>query len=162
MSIGSGLAMGAALHMAEAREREQKMTTEQQFTPEYIAFMQSDEAKALQDDCEIVIGSHIVADDGGVAVVTDVHCILPEPAEFVAVHMQNGMAFGGCVDDVTWLPTLFQLIRVIEEAGWGWQRTIDGRWLIKTCSDYYTVSAKGDDVFAAAQLAVRAVEVVEQ
>ena len=143
--------------------------TEQQFTPEYIAYMQSDEAKALQDDCEIVIGSHIVADDGGVAVVTDVHCILPEPAEFVAVHMQNGMAFGGCVDDVTWLPTLFQLIRVIEGTGYYDGSDVDRVFMITGPSEddptwcvgdfdgnsYY---ADKDLMLCAAKIAVRAVE----
>ena len=122
----------------------------EQFSQEYIAFIRK--AKVLQTLWVPAAGDWVLLTHRG---KQEVNCLgtMDDSRDWVE-WAKEALEYR----HIVWLPTLFQLTRVIEGAGWEWQRTIDGRWLIKTCSDYYTVSAKGDDLLAAAQLAVRAVE----
>ena len=128
------------------------MTTEQQFSKEYIAFMQSDEAKALQKGREFGIG--------------DWYIPRPERPEPQLIKNRLDMS----CRDVRWIKlfTLFQLIRVIEGAGWrvSMRSPVHGvpgrdRWMVMGTPPSGSARAEihNDDLLlAAAQLAVRAVE----
>ena len=172
----SGLAMGAALHMAEAQERaeEKDNMTEQQFSKEYIDYMQSDEAKVLQAlwvPASYSVGDYVLVDSrlGVVAALDTRDHFADEGVRYFAITFDcpNTRALGDPEWEVwerhslTWLPTLFQLIRVIEGAGFRWYRRTNETWGIhrEGDADRWEVNAYGDDLLAAAQLAVRAIEV---
>ena len=170
--------------------------TEQQFTPEYIAYMQSDEAKALQAlwvpaVCDWCVATDKVAaqglgyvarwqvpDDSGSHRTTWVVVVTPDSG--------TGYISGGSQarirENFVWLPTLFQLIRVIEGAGYVWERRVASSTIGDKCSPsgglmlvpkrwaWFAFRAEeiklplkaeeedGQTLLAAAQLAVRAVE----
>ena len=140
--------------------------TERQFTPEYIAYMQSDEAKALQALWKPAVGDWVY----GSRYERRMHMVIESRTEH-EVEVVTGVGCDGVQtpktyrnhDGVLWLPTLFQLIRVIEGA--------TDQWSIErypsTVSDNLQVWIRGigfsavpgsDLLLAAAQLAVRAVE----
>ena len=128
-----------------------------QFTPEYIQYILSDEAKGLQEllsrsgegvwfiECcqdDLVSGEwskpHVLDEDNPTYIL---HYEDYEDMEFVIV------------------PTLFDLISIIEGAGWRWQRDMDGKWLIVKGAEYHRADGwKDGDMLAAAKLAERAVE----
>ena len=115
----------------------------EQFSPDYIEYMQSDEAKRLQQGREFGIGDWYI----------------PRPDRPEPQLIKNRLDMS--CRDVRWIKlfTLFQLIRVIEGAGWRWQRDMDEKWLIVKGAEYYRAEGwKDGDMLAAAQLAVRAVE----
>ena len=127
------------------------MTTEQQFSEEYIDYMQSDEAKALRALWVPAVGDW-VADKWPHK--TYVELIGESPCDFtvgdISEPPHNVESF--------WLPTLFQLIRVIEGAGWEWRRSGENLlgWPRKRPSKLAVFDHK-DLLLAAAQLAVRVV-----
>jgi len=131
---------------------------DEQFSPEYIAFMRG--AGALQ--ALWVPG----AGDRYTFLGADKAYLLDYPLD---------PRLGGVDDDVRWLPSLFQLLRIIEKAGWRWgaemlterkgpggryteyrigaEREEDKDSLL--CLDNWE---EGDLMLAAAKLAARAVE----
>ena len=140
----------------------------EQFSQEYKAFMQSDEAKGLQ-----ALWVPSIRDVVGV-VDCDTVCLYSVQANYLSEQIglqdEEGQFFGvfGELDELKewalerdymfWLPTLFQLIRVIEGAG---QRFI---LMSPTETNHYWTLDIGlieyneqDLLLAAAQLAVRAI-----
>ena len=125
----------------------------EQFSQEYIAYILK--AEGLQE--------HMPIDLSGawVAIIDD--------SDIAEIHNLGDRKHGGLNDLLGdndsglrwwWLPTLFQLIRVIEGAGFRWYRRTNETWGIhrEGDADRWEVNAYGDDLLAAAQLAVRAVE----
>ena len=141
--------------------------TELQFTPGYIAYILSDEAKVLQAGHELKCWDFFVW-DGVIYVVTGVGC----DGIYAAKADGRGKASWLNVEEdlsgrELWLPTLFQLIGVIEGAGWWWRIRV----ALRGDKKYEMAAAKpgvsgfrvrhtieSDLLLAAAQLAVRAVE----
>ena len=136
----------------------------EQFTPEYIAYILK--AKALQALWMPAVGDAFLVHATGATEV-----ILDWDARDTGVWtIQLGIGAGStkhfwtrgtiCGPGAVWLPTLFQLIRVIEGAGFHWYRRTNETWGIhrEGDADRWEVNAYGDDLLAAAQLAVRAVE----
>ena len=130
----------------------------EQFSQEYIAYILK--AKGLQDKAlkEWPSEGDWVWFDGKAHLVR-------------ALDKQRARVLVGAawykVEDVTWLPTLFQLIRVIEGANEGrthWRifRMRDGRrkytMTVHTFGKHEHNANSDDLLLAAAQLAVRAVE----
>ena len=135
----------------------------EQFSQEYKAFMQSDEAKGLQALWVPAAGDWVLLTHRGEGVP---NCLgtMDDRKDWVD-WAREALKYR----DVTWLPTLFQLIRVIEGAGYDWK--LQGSMRRKG-TRVYSMSAEQDGpdildylseidkdlVLAAAQLAVRAVE----
>ena len=141
----------------------------EQFSQEYIAFIRKAEAvQALWNLDSYREGDHVWVDGkvGVVAAYDSRDFFSDESVRLFAVfHARLNMPLGDPKPGIwarcnlIWLPTLFQLIRVIEGAGWRWQRDMDEKWLIVKGAEYYRAEGwKDGDMLAAAQLAVRAVE----
>ena len=113
---------------------------DEQFSREYIAFMLSDEAKVLREKWEPKEGDRFAMGDSYIGLVSH--------------------SWGRICTGTAWLPSLFQLIRIIESAGYTWERLTE-EWrlyrnhrLVFSLGTTYTIG----DMLAAAQLAARAVE----
>ena len=132
--------------------------TNQQFTQEYIQFILSDKAKALQALWNLAsysVGDHVLV-GGRLGIVADLDTrdyFADEGVRYFAIAFDhpNRRALGDPEREVwerhslTWLPSLFQLLRIIEGAGWRW----------RTVAEQDTVEQA---MLTAAQLAVRAVQ----
>lgn len=125
----------------------QEMTD--QFSQEYISFILSDEAKALQEKPERgqwVWCRHL----GVVTLVTGVGCDGSQTTE--------GYLYDA---ETTLLPTLHDLLRVIEGVGWKWSRK-PSRWdawiptVVPLTAKEWAMIENTEDMLAAAKLAVRA------
>ena len=136
--------------------------TEQQFTPEYRAYMQSDEAKRLQDAHLVELGEWRVL----MPVFGMDHPWFVTKGDEYGLSVEGTRADGhkvACLyarERSRWLPTLFQLIGVIEGAGFRWYHRTNGTWGIhrEGDADRWEMNDKQGDMFAAAKLAVKAVE----
>ena len=138
--------------------------TEQQFTPEYIEFILSDEAKGLQGLWEPAVGDWCWHNEHKLSLIYGTDLPASSETDIASISEEGRLHYiylRPYLGDVTWLPTLFQLLCIIEGAGWEWERLRDGKWrlfrkdwLVATlaCDDV------DDDVLAAAKLAVKAVE----
>jgi len=155
-------------------EGERKMT-EQQFTPEYIALMQSDEAKALQEQHPVLsFGDRVwILGDASVGIVKQVWTSssrsIRASYDVMAPDLGGPTIFEGLREDFAWLPTLSQLIGVIEGR---WPRVEMGSYLLYGVRHHWMrglgmppktsvgrpIVRETDIMLAAAQLAVRAVE----
>jgi len=116
---------------------------DEQFSQEYIAFMQK--AEGLQALWVPEVGDRCV--DTRWSMVPD----LVRSRLDVASVQQEG---------IVWLPSLFQLIRVIEGAGWEWRR-LAGQFMGWPRNSTIQEPIGFDDkdlMLGFAQLAVRAVE----
>jgi len=122
--------------------------TEQQFTPEYIEFMRGDEAKVLQQVWKPRWGDFVHG--GGM-----VHVRYKDDLEGTHYATESGgLAYLGYF---CWLPTLYDLLRIIEEVEWEWRKTAEHLIgyprahpsKVEFCDDK-------DLMLAAAKLAVRA------
>ena len=138
--------------------------TEQQFTPEYIAFILSDEAKALQALWEPEEGDWFVATAPYVEVEGDDWPEIDiEVGEINSIHSAWRMEGGEYKTAGAWLPTLRQLVALVERTDKTlffnrvvnaegkepiWQVGFHGGWEI----------FDKDLLLAAAQLAVRAIQ----
>ena len=145
--------------------------TKQQFTPEYIAFMQSDEARALQRLWEPAVGDVFLVHATGATEV-----ILGWDARDTGVWtIQLGIGAGStkhfwtrgtiCGPGAVWLPTLWQLLRIIEGAEGVWELQANVMWPGRPDGERYRASvcdrklSYGTDLLlATAKLAVKAVE----
>ena len=148
-----------------------------EFTPEYRAFIFSDEAQCLQKHIDIQLGTVVYSEHiDRMAAVSEV---LEDPdntnADFYATFEKYSQQSGLRRDEVIVLPTLRQLLGVIEGAGWRWEaemlterRGPGGRYTeyrigaeheedkdSLLCLDNWE---EGDLMLAAAKLAARAVE----
>jgi len=143
--------------------------TEQMFSQEYIAYILSDEAKALQGQRPALsFGDRVwILGDASVGIVKQVWTSssrsIRASYDVMAPDLGGPTIFEGLREDFAWLPTLFQLIGVIEGAGWEWSRN-PGIWqawkptaVHGTASEWTTIRDT-EDMLAAAQLAVRSME----
>jgi hypothetical protein len=110
-----------------------------QFSPEYIAYILSDEAKGLQRLWNVQPGDWYV-----------------RPTESVP-ELVTGMILSWDFTACIWLPTLWQLLQIIERAGWGWIRDKQGRWTGYRPKHVAIRVSGSEDMLAAAKLAVRAI-----
>ena len=131
----------------------------EQFSQEYIEFMQSDEAKVLQAGHELKCWDFFVW-EGEIYVVTGLGC----DGIYAAKADGRGKAsWLNAEEDLSgrelWLPILSQLIGVIEGAGWEWRRFagLFLGWPHKPPIEEPVGFDDKDIMLAAAQLAVRAI-----
>jgi len=112
---------------------------DEQFSQEYIAFMLSDEAKVLREKWEPKEGDRFAMGDSYIGLVSH--------------------SWGRICTGTVWLPSLFQLIRIIEGAGWEWRRFggLFLGWPHKPPTQEPIGFDDKDIMLAAAQLAARAV-----
>ena len=136
----------------------------EQFSQEYIAFMQSDEAKALQALWEPKQWD-VVWDEETESIGTLLS--VSGPIVFVNFRDTDGGWLRNVNKEVVWLPMLFQLLGVIEGAGVHLQIIAprrdypgDDTWVV--AGDRVGQSSFDKDLMlAAAKLAVKVVEGVE-
>ena len=127
--------------------------TELQFTPEYIKFMQSDEAKCLQALWEAKQWDHVwdlETESPGI--------LFSVPTNIVFVNFL-GTDSGWLRDinkETVWLPTLYQLLQVIEGAG----KRVELILYELDRGTYY--GGLAELMMRAAKLAVKAVKAVEE
>lgn len=155
--------------------------TTNQFSQEYIDYILSDDAKALQevwrrdgvsegDDCVgtngdtsglrgIVHRHRLKMTDGGMA------------TGFAVSENLDGILHWYCnkdkhiPEDWAWLPSLHDLLRIIEGAGWQWSRS-PAHWeawrpasaAIGDAVKEWAIIEDTEDMLAAARLAVRAIK----
>ena len=146
----------------------------EQFSQEYIAYIRKDKVlQKLWCSDSYTVGDQVLVDGrvGTVAALDTRDYFADEGVRYFAISFEypNRRALGSPEWEVwerhslTWLPALFQLIGVIEGAGWRWYKRSDGIWGIvndENGEGYRVEGAKyrTDLMLAAAQLAVRAVE----
>lgn len=141
-------------------EAEDKVTD--QFSQEYIDYILSDEAKALQERDGWQLGDW---------------CYDQVTTQVLLVSHSDGKMYASDI----WLPTLWDLVRIIEGAGWdwtvmsGWTSNDEGFYQLQSgkateaCAhtrdsyDWHTVESgeQSDVMLAAAKLAVRALGIGE-
>jgi len=142
---------------------------DEQFSPEYIAFMRG--AGALQALWVPKAGDWAWADEDIKAVLL-VNIWPPQRKGGLATieAAVYGEELGPCSyefieGEITWLPSLFQLIRVIEGAGYTWERLTE-EWNLyrnrRLVFSLDTTCPTIGDMLAAARLAVRAVEAQDE
>jgi len=129
------------------------MTTDEQFSPEYIRFLQSDEAKALQGLWKPRIGDWAYGSG-----VVHLRYKIDRDGSYFATESGESTFLG----QLHWLPTLQQLLQIIERAGWDWSRLDDGTWRIHKPGYGTHEEWHLPDMLAAAKLAVRALEASTQ
>ena len=135
----------------------------EQFSQEYIAYILSDEAKVLQKLWVPAAGDWILLTHRG---EQEVNCLgTMDDRKDWAEWAREALKYR----DMTWLPTLFQLIGVIEGR---WPRVEMGSYLLDGVRHHWMrglemppktsvgrpIVRETDIMLAAAQLAVRAVE----
>ena len=143
---------------------------DEQFTPEYVKFILSNEAQCLQKHIDIQLGTVVYSEHiDRMAAVSEV---LEDPdntnADFYATFEKYSQQSGLRRDEVIVLPSLRDLLRIIEGAEWRWKvQRSKRRDLVR-----YVVSAsrgdfadfefieeiESDTMLAAAKVAARAVE----
>jgi hypothetical protein len=121
-----------------------------QFSPEYIEFVRK--AKCLQDEWRPKAGDTVLAQPWEITGLE----WWSAPAQQVGELEEDGELF--------WLPTLWDLLQIIEGAGCTWERD-EEEWTLWGPGDNTYASAAewldendNDDMLAAAKLAVRALE----
>lgn len=147
-----------------------------QFSSEYVDYILSDEAKALQEKWEPRIRDVFIIRDGGGAQFLVVGTLAPEhPFKHWLVDYVYLSPYGPdsgelvtadarISDRTVWLPTLHDLLRIIEGAGWEWSRN-PGIWQawrptpVRGTADKWATIKNTEDLLSAAKLAVRALEV---
>jgi len=142
---------------------------DEQFSQAYKDFMLSDEAQGLQKHLDIRFGTAILAPVMGHDVIVFVTEVEHDPSaacDFYAIFEGSGTPNAFLREDVTVLPSLSQLLGVIEGAGWEWRKfagLVYG-WPIdpnaKINAEYPVSFDDKDLMLAAAKLAARAVEEV--
>ena len=142
---------------------------DEQFSQAYKDFMRSDEAQVLQKHLDIHFGTAILAPVMGHDVIVFVTEVEHDPSaacDFYAIFEGSGTPNAFLREDVTVLPSLSQLLGVIEGAGWEWRKfagLVYG-WPIdpnaKINAEYPVSFDDKDLMLAAAKLAARAVEEV--
>ena len=144
---------------------------DEQFSQAYKDFMLSDEAKGLQKHLDIRFGTAILAPVMGHDVIVFVTEVEHDPSaacDFYAIFEGSGTPNAFLREDVTVLPSLRDLLRIIEGAGWDWKAE---RYHTRVSSQArYWVYAQNhalelyedeiciDVMLAAAKVAARAVE----
>ena len=143
---------------------------DEQFTPEYVKFILSNEAQCLQKHIDIQLGTVVYSEHiDRMAAVSEV---LEDPdntnADFYATFEKYSQQSGLRRDEVIVLPSLRDLLRIIEGTEWRWKvQRSKRRDLVR-----YVVSAsrgdfadfefieeiESDTMLAAAKVAARAVE----
>jgi len=135
---------------------------------EYIAFMQK--AEALQALWVPGVGDFIWCGEQGFYGLWIIVPRSEDNSPFGLAGLDHSGFFGvfSDLDELrpfvrgigVWLPSLHDLLRIIEGAGVRWYRRTNETWGIhrEGDADRWEVNAYGDDMLAAAKLAARAVE----
>lgn len=140
------------------------------FSPEYIKFILSDEASVLQERWKVNIGNWFCTSDG--ASLWLVTAVFREGIE--AFNTSRSFSWPYQPDEfgkdelaeVQWLPSLTDLLDMIEEAGYWWSTSLDydgdDRWYTISAGSIeaggYIENDHEDRMAAAATLAVRVLE----
>lgn len=134
------------------------------FSPEYIKFIFSDEASVLQEQWKPRLGDWVLWGQhlGLVTFVPSGTFVPVTGTKYLRVKFPNQRATSKKSEDLSWLPTLSDLLDMIEEAGWDWMRSVSGEWSAwddrTNIPKLHNVYERGDRLLAAAKLAVRVLE----
>ena len=139
---------------------------DEQFSQAYKDFMRSDEAQVLQKHLDIHFGTAILAPVMGHDVIVFVTEVEHDPSaacDFYAIFEGSGTPNAFLREDVTVLPSLRDLLRIIEGAGYrvAFSTVYEGAkrvyWLSAKRAESYIDEIESDLMLAAAKLAARAV-----
>lgn len=151
-----------------------------QFSQEYTDYVLSDEAKALQEKWEPGVGDWLIFNaneychrmDAGNHIATVCEVLERGAGLHWGFHVRDTSPSKGWGphrlvsakgQDACWLPTLWDLLQIIEGAGWEWSRK-PGRWdawkptEVPLTASSWSMVENTEDMLAAAKLAVKALK----
>ena len=131
-----------------------------QFSSEYIDYMFSDGAEVLQGKWSPKIGDCFVATEVFEEVYSD-GLLEVEPGMVELLHGSWSLYDQTPQEVGRWLPTLWDLLRIIEGAGWEWSHN-PGIWQawkptpVRGTAEKWASIKDTEDMLSAAKLAVKA------